>query len=154
MGRNITWVRIGIVCLLMFFLSLAWIGCFSTLKESRGEGAEGKDIGIGKYYRFDDVLIPKELNYRPNESFVLETPPVQTGALVFKKWRIDSGSLVDFFLHYMVKDSWTLVNSFKGKESILNFSKPDKTCTVRIKEKWTGMTVVEIQVGPLGEKKM
>jgi hypothetical protein len=54
----------------------------------------------------------------------------------------------------MEKDNWKLVNSFSGKESFLNFSKPDKTCTIRIIEKWTGTTTVEIRVGPLGEKKM
>ena len=154
MDRNIIWTRIGIVCLLMFFLSLAWMGCSSTLKERRDEGAEGKEIGMGKYYYFDDVLIPRELNYKPNESFIFETPPFKTGLLVFKKWRIDSGSLVDFFLNYMVKDSWTLVNSFKGKESTLNFSKPDKTCMIKIVDKWYGTTVVEVRVGPAEIKKM
>jgi hypothetical protein len=54
----------------------------------------------------------------------------------------------------MEKDNWKLVNSFKGKESILNFSKPDKTCGIKITEKWHGTTEVEIRVGPLGEKKM
>ncbi len=54
----------------------------------------------------------------------------------------------------MEKDNWKLVNSFSGKESFLNFSKPDKTCTVKIIEKWYGTTEVEIRVGPLGEKKM
>jgi len=154
MDRNIIWTRIGIVCLLMVFLSLAWMGCSSTLKERRDEGAEGKEIGMGKYYYFDDVLIPRELNYKPNESFIFETPPFKTGLLVFKKWRIDSGSLVDFFLNYMVKDSWTLVNSFKGKESTLNFSKPDKTCMIKIVDKWYGTTVVEVRVGPAEIKKM
>jgi hypothetical protein len=54
----------------------------------------------------------------------------------------------------MEKDNWKLINSFKGKESFLNFSKPDKTCMIRMRERWTGTTIVEIQVGPLGEKMM
>ena len=61
---------------------------------------------------------------------------------------------MDFFNYRMEKDNWKMVNSFKGKESILNFSKPDKTCTIKIVEKWYGTTIVEIRVGPLGEKKM
>ena len=63
-------------------------------------------------------------------------------------------SLIDFFNYQMEKDNWKVVNSFKGKESILNFLKPDKSCTIKIVEKWYGTTVVEIRVGPLGEKKM
>ncbi len=47
-----------------------------------------------------------------------------------------------------------MVNSFKGKENILNFSKPDKNCTIKISEDWMGYTEVEVRVGPTGEKKM
>ncbi len=108
---------------------------------------KGEDVGVGKYYYFDDVLIPKELNYKPDESFVYETPQVKTGSMVFKKWQVDSGSVVDFFSYHMQKDNWKLVNSFKGKESILNFLKPDKTCTIKIVDKWYGTTVVEVRIG-------
>jgi hypothetical protein len=154
MGRNIIWMRIGIACLLMFFLSLAWMGCVSTLGERRREEMKSEDVRVGKYYYFDDVLIPEELNYKPNESFVFETPQFKTGSIVFKKWRVDSGSLVNFFLNHMVQDNWTLVNSFKGKESFLNFSKPDKTCMIKIVDKWYGTTEVEVRVGPAGMQKM
>ena len=74
--------------------------------------------------------------------------------MIFTKWWLDIGSVVDFFLYHMEKDNWKLVNSFMGKECILNFAKPNRACTIRISEKWTGMTEVKIAVGPLGEKKM
>jgi hypothetical protein len=147
MGRNIIWKRIEITCLLMFFLSLAWMGCVSTLGERRVEKG-------GKYYYFDDVLIPEELKYKPNESFVFETPQFKAGSMVFKKWRIDSEYLFNFFLNHMVKDNWTLVNSFKGKESFINFSKPDRNCMIKIVDKWDGTTVVEVRAGPAGMEKM
>ena len=147
MGRNIIWTRIGIAFLVLVSFSLVWMGCSSVEKERRVEPTKGEDVGVGKYYYFDDVLIPKELNYKPDESFVYETPQVKTGSMVFKKWRVDSGSLVDFFLYHMQKNNWKLVNSFKGKESILNFSKPKKTCTIKIVDKWYGTTLVEIRVG-------
>jgi hypothetical protein len=124
------------------------------VKERRGEEMKGEDVRVGKYYYFDDVLIPKGLNYKPNESYVYETSQFKMGSIVFTKFGTDSGTLVDFFLNHMVKDNWTLVNSFRGKESILNFSKPDKTCMIKIVDKWDGTTVVEVQVGPLGMKKM
>ena len=152
MGRNII-SRLGIVCLLVVFLGLAWMGC-STVKERPGEPTTGKDVGTGKYYYFDDVLIPKELNYKPDESFVYETPQFKAGSMVFKKWRVDSGSLVDFFLYNMEKDNWKFVNRFQGKESLLNFIKPDKTCAIKIVDKWYGTTVVEFRVGPVEMKKL
>lgn len=150
-----------IALLLVIFLGLAWTGCTTTVKErQQGQpvtGATGESKtegeGMGKYY-LDDVRIPNELNYKQDESMVYETTKFKAGVLRFSKWRLDVQSLIDFFTYNMGKDNWTFVNSFKGKETQLSFSKPDKTCDIRITETWTGMTRVLIAVGPLGEKKM
>jgi hypothetical protein len=161
MGEIILKKRSVMAWVLVILLGMAWAGCSTTVRErqqgqpvtgSTGE-TKGEWEGMGKYY-FDDVRVPSELNYKPNKSFVYETQRFKAGILHFTKWRLDVPSLIEYFTYNMEKDNWKLVNSFRGKESFLNFSKPDKTCTVRIKEKWTGTTVVEIQVGPLGEKKM
>ena len=149
-GQKNCWIAL----LMVLLLSSIWIGCGSSVKERRGETAEGSEMGVGKYYFFDDILIPKELSYDEDESFVYETPEFKTGSMVFTKWRLDPNSLVDFFTYYMEKDDWKLVNSFRGAESILNFSKPDKVCIIKISETWYGTTVTEIRVGPLGMKKM
>jgi hypothetical protein len=108
---------------------------------------------VGKFY-LDDVRVPTELEYDAEESMVYETPKFKAGVLRFSKWRIDIQSVIDFFMYNLPKDKWTFVNSFKGKEAQLSFSKPDKTCIIRISQTWTGMTKVIIAVGPLGEKKM
>lgn len=150
-----------IALLLVIFLGLAWTGCTTTVKErQQGQpvtGATGESKtegeGMGKYY-LDDVRIPNELNYKQDESMVYETTKFKAGVLRFSKWRLDVQSLIDFFTYNMGKDNWAFVNSFKGKETQLSFSKPDKTCDIRITETWTGMTLVTILVGPLGEKKM
>lgn len=139
--------------LLVFLLSMVWMGCSTTVKERRGEPAKGEEKEAvkyrAKYYHFDDVLVPEELNYKQKRSFVYETPQFKAGIIVFTKWRLDVDSLIDFFTYHMEKDNWKLVNSFKGKESILNFSKPDKTCTIKMIEKWYWTTEVEVRVGPL-----
>ncbi|MGO8987627.1 MAG: hypothetical protein ACLQGU_09440 [bacterium] len=157
MSQNIFRRNSVIALWLLIVLSATWVGCTTTVKErQQGQpaGEATSEEGMGKYYYFDDVRVPSELNYRQNKSFVYETPGFKAGILVFSKWRLDVDSLMDFFNYQMGKDNWKAVNSFKGKESILNFSKPDKTCTIKIVEKWYGTTVVEIRVGPLGEKKM
>jgi hypothetical protein len=140
------------VLLVGVLLGTMWMGCSSTLKERREESVKVVWKGTGKYYHFNDVLIPKELEYKQNKSFIYETPRFKAGVMFFSKWWLDVGSLVDFFIYNMEEDNWKLVNSFKGKESVFNFSKPDKTCTIKISENWYGMTEVEVRVGPLGEE--
>jgi hypothetical protein len=154
MGRMVSEAKGIYLWFMVLVIGLTLIGCASTVKERGTESEKGGVETTSKYYYFDDVRIPKDLNYKQNKSFVYETPRFKTGVLLFTKWRLDVDSLIDFFYYHMEKDNWKLVNSFKGKESILNFSKPDKTCTIKITEKWTGTTEVQIRVGPLGEKKM
>jgi hypothetical protein len=154
MKQNVFRTMTVITLLMVILIGWMWTGCTSTVKQRREGPVVSEPRGSGKYYYFDDVLVPGELKYKQNKSFIYETPRFKTGAMVFSKWWLDAGSLMDFFTYHMEKDNWKLLNSFKGKESILNFSKPDKTCTIRIIEKWYGTTEVEIRVGPLGEKKM
>ncbi len=138
----------------LLVLSVISGGCRSTVSERKEEPAKREGETTGKYYHFEDVRIPKELNYQQKKTMVYETTGFKAGVLYFTKWRLDIESLIDFFTYHMEKDNWKLVNSFKGKESILNFSKPNKTCTIKVSDNWYGMTEVEIRVGPLGEKKM
>jgi hypothetical protein len=161
MNANIFHRKLVTGLLFVFILGVIGMGCSTTVKERQqgqpvteatGE-TKGEGVVTGKYY-LDDVRIPEELNYKPDESMVYETAKFKAGVLRFSKWRLDVQSLIDFFSYNMVRDNWTFVNSFKGKEAQLSFSKPDKTCDIRITETWTGMTRVTILVGPLGEKKM
>jgi hypothetical protein len=146
--------RFATTLLLVVLASGLGMGCGSALKEKSGDPAKGIETAAGKYYFFHDVLVPNELKFKANKSFVYETPQFKTGSLIFRKFWLDSGSLVDFFTFHMEKDNWKLLNSFTGKESVLNFSKPEKACAIKIVEKWYGMTEVEIRVGPVGVKKM
>jgi hypothetical protein len=148
MGQKLLREKSLVALVLVVLLGLTWTAC-STVKESPGEPAMGQDTQGGKYYFFDDVLIPKELNYKASKSFVFETPKFKAGSLVFSKWRADIEPLMNFFTYHMGKDNWKLDNSFRGKDSYLNFSKPDKSCTIKIVDKWFGFVEVEVQVIPL-----
>ena len=148
MGEKCFQKKGAVALVMLILLGLAWMGC-ATMKERQADTAIVQDTGAGKYYFFDDVLIPKELNYKASKSFIYETPKFKAGWLVFSAWRVDVEPLMNFFTHHMQKDNWKLVNSFRGKEFILNFSKPEKTCTIRIVDRWYGFVDVEVRVGPL-----
>ena len=161
MGKNIFQKKSALALLLVIFIGMAWTGCSTTVKERQsgqpvteatGE-TKSEPVVTGKFY-LDDVRVPEELNYDADESMVYETAKFKAGVLRFSKWRLDVQSVSDFFTYQMVKDGWTFVNSYKGKEIQLTFSKPDKTCNIRISQTWTGVAHVVILVGPLGEKKM
>jgi hypothetical protein len=145
---------------LIVLLGVAWMGCSTPPIEPQpgqpvtGPTPEGTAAGaeVGTVY-LDDVRVPSELNYDADESIIYETPKFKAGVMHFSKWRLDVPSLIGFFMDRMVQDKWTFVNAFRGKETYLSFSKPDKTCTIRITETWTGTVKVTIAVGPLGEKK-
>jgi len=151
-----------VALVLVFLLAWVWLGCSTTTRQtgnepskSPGQETEGVSSRYGaRYYAFDDVLVPGELNYKANRSFVYETPEFKAGSLYFTKWRLDVDSLINFFNYNMEKDHWRPVNSYRGKESFLSFGKPDRTCNIWIRERWYGATDVEIRVGPLGTKKM
>ncbi len=146
---------------LVLLLGVAGMGCSTTATEQQqGQPVTGPTPAgqaewteVGRIY-LDDVRVPSELNYDADESILYETTKFKAGVLRFSKWRLDVQSIIDFFMFNMVREKWTFVNSFKGKESYLSFSKPDKTCLIRITESWTGVVKVSIAVGPLGEKKM
>jgi hypothetical protein len=174
MGRFIFGKKSGMALFLVLLLGVVWAGCSNTVKETRNDppppalapqpapasppppAPEPMPAGkyVAKYYFFDDVLIPTELEYDQKKSFVYETPQFKTGALYFSKWRLDTDSLFDFFLYHMEKDNWKMVTSYRGKESYLTFYKPDKACTIRITGSWLGNTYVEIRVGPTSARKM
>ena len=143
---------------LIMLMGFAWAGCTTTASEQQqGQPGTGPTHGgspwteVGRVY-LDDVRVPSELEYNVEDSILYETPKFKAGVLRFSKWRLDVPSIIDFFMFNMVKDGWTFVNSFKGKESYLSFSKPEKTCLIRITESWTGTVYVSIAVGPLGDK--
>jgi hypothetical protein len=153
--------KVVMAMFVVVLLGVAGMGCSTTATErQQGQPVTGPTPGgkaaseeVGRVY-LDDVRVPSELNYDADESILYETAKFKAGVLRFSKWRLDVQSVIDFFMFNMAKDQWTFVNAFKGKEAYLSFSKPDKTCLIRITETWTGMVKVEIAVGPLGEKKL
>lgn len=165
MGRFVYRERLAWTLLLVFILGLAWMGCSSTVKQSEPEAtAPGSATATapppassgksqGKYYFFDDVLVPGELEYDQKKSFVYETPQFKAGTLYFSKWNLDIDSIMTFFLYNMEKDGWKMMTSYRGKESHISFYKPDRGCNIRLTSSWLGEAYVEIRVGPVSLKK-
>ena len=135
---------------LLVVVTLA-MGC-SRLGGERKTSKEAPEVGErARYYHFQDVLIPGELKVKMDESFIYETPTLRVGKLVFSG-RVEAQSLTNFFARNMERDGWTLVNKFGYKDVVLNFSKPNRNCSVNILDKPV-KTIVEVWVGPVGKER-
>ena len=95
MTANIFQRKSVMAMLLVVLLGTVWIGCSTTVKERQdGQPVTGptRDTSAeaewsGKVY-LDDVRVPSELNYLPDESMVYETAKFKAGVIRFSKWRL------------------------------------------------------------------
>lgn len=87
------------------------------------------------YYptEFKDLLIPGELKWNRDKTMSIRTASYAGGILNFSG-RVEINSLSDFFVQTMQKNGWKLNGTIKYKEILLAFTKPNKTCMLKISE--------------------
>ena len=115
------------------------------------ENTEQNYEQVNYYYDFDDVLVPKELEYDDSKSYVFETMQFRTGKLNFEG-NVDALSVVDFFVNNMAKDNWRKNSSMKADTSVIIFEKPNKSCLIKVVDASSRSTEVEILVVELKQK--
>ena len=116
---------------------------------SSSTGSTGKHTATGplpKYYDFEDIPVPFELNIDKNESFIYQTTSFKAGVLVLSG-RVDPSSVVSFFSTTLPRENWKLLGGFRYHRSILVFEKGSRICLINVKESPL-KTYVEIYVAP------
>ena len=133
--------------LLPFFL----ISCSGKMFGGGNDASDPQVTAKGSanyYYDFDDILVPRAMELQPRSSFVVETPGVKAGVLVFRG-RVDAVSLTSFFANNMLKDGWQMSSAFRYQRAIMVFTKPDRDCIINIQDgRFT--TTMEIWIAPKG----
>jgi hypothetical protein len=145
-------MRKAIFCTAIVLVLGCALGC-STLFRSQSD-AEGRDFlttnatqhSKAPAYQFDDVQVPSELELQSDESFIMQTPHVKAGALVYTGW-VDPVSLSSFYLRTMPEAGWSPMSYFTYGHYLMVFQKPEKVCVVRI-HKGRLTTRLEIWVSP------
>lgn len=99
-----------------------------------------------QFYGFPDVPIPKEVEIVNERSFVYETPSFKAGVIVFSG-NVEPASLENYFKLNMAKNGWRYINSFRYKDTVLNYMKDDKMCNIKI-SRGAFRTELEVWVGP------
>ncbi len=99
------------------------------------------------YYEFEDILIPREIDPVDDEKYVFDDGRFLAGFRIFKG-RVVADDLFLFFLNNMQRDGWTKIVSIKSDVSTLVFSKPQKSCTIKIEDSWpeSQVTVFAVQL--------
>ena len=80
-------------------------------------------------------------------SYVFQSGQIKMGFLTLRG-RVDSNSMVNFFVSALPQQGWRLKAQFRSNRSLLIFDKPDKVCVILMKEE-TYYTYVEIYVSPV-----
>ncbi len=126
----------------------------SMSEASAGSGKAGHTSGKGgttgplpKYYDFEDIPVPYELNIDKGESFIYQTSNFKAGVLVLTG-RVDPSSVVSFFSVTLPRENWKLLGGFRYHRSIMVFEKGQRICLINVKESPL-KTYVEIYVAPM-----
>ena len=108
--------------------------------------SQNRKVQIRYFTAFLMCRYHKSLPLVSDRSFVYETSVFKAGVLFFNG-NVELQSLENYFKINMPKNGWKYVNSFRYRDSILNYVKDDKTCNIRMSRD-TFSADVEIWVGP------
>jgi len=99
-------------------------------------------------YPFSDIPVPSGFSRDNAKSFIYESGSgtVKVAKIVFSGWE-NLEKVITFYENEMLNKGWTLVNSIKHKNYILNYEKEDYATTVILNPNY-GRTIIEIQAGP------
>ncbi len=142
----------GLFPILMASLLALALGCSSLSRSQPEAGMYGQASANATQgsepsaYQFNDVPIPAEMKLQSDESFIMQTPQVKAGALVYTGW-VDPSSLSTFFMRNMPQEGWTSLSYFQYGHYLLVFRKAEKVGVIRI-NKGRLTTKLEIWVSP------
>ncbi|NDV19974.1 hypothetical protein GO013_11130 [Pseudodesulfovibrio sp. JC047] len=92
------------------------------------------------YLDFDDIMIPKEISYKADDSYKLDNSKFRAAIMRFSG-RVEVMELVQYFVNNMTKDNWTLLSNNKAsKVHVLNFEKFNKSCVIQIDDSFATAT--------------
>ena len=83
---------------------------------------------VGNY---EDIEIPADMKYSTTNSMSIRTDSFR-GGIIHYKGRVEMHSLKEFIIASMKKNKWKLAGEVSSQNVILAFTKPSKTCMMKI----------------------
>ena len=136
--QDVRWYRVLPVLFVPMLLLLHLIGCAtSTLSEQTAapgeplQATQSVEPETARYYDFEDVPVPTEMELKTDRSFVFQTTDFAAGLLAFTG-RVELSSLISFFRIKLPDDGWRFLSSIKSPKTILFFQKENRLCIITI----------------------
>ena len=136
--QDLRWHRVLSAVFLPMLLLSALTGCAtSTLSEQTtapGEPLQATEVvkpETARYYDFEDVPVPAEMELKTDRSFVFQTTEFAAGLLAFSG-RVEINSLISFFRVKLPDEGWRFLSSIKSPKTILFFRKENRLCIITI----------------------
>ena len=152
-------MRFFIKLLLPLLIVAMFAGCTTTGTSSSvdksGQDAEARYQEPDYYLDFDDIMIPKEIDYVNDDSYKLDNAKFRASIMKFKG-RVEVLELVQYFVNNMTKDNWTLISNNKASSvHVMNFEKYNKSCVIQIDDSFatSTTTIFAVEVKDTGDLK-
>jgi hypothetical protein len=123
-----------LVCLVLSVFVLSVQGCtYFDRTDEEGTAALVQESQPFYPRDFNEVLIPDGLMLDRTESMYIKSESFNGGILNYQG-RLEVNSLTEFFENTMPQKGWQLSGSVKSANSLLIFTKSEKTCMISITE--------------------
>nr|WP_321513301.1 hypothetical protein [uncultured Pseudodesulfovibrio sp.] len=136
-------MRTFIKLLFPLMLVCGLMACTTTgtsSSDASGQSPEAQYQEPDYYLDFDDIMIPKEIDYNADDSYKLDNAKFRAAIMRFSG-RVEVIELVQYFINNMTKDNWTLVSNNKAsKVHVMNFEKFNKSCVIQIDDSFAKAT--------------
>jgi hypothetical protein len=130
--------KVGSGCALLLMVGMLY-GCSTGRPTSSQPIKEDELSPVSTMVEsYGDIELPIEMVLEPDLSMAMRTDSFQGGIHVYRG-RVQIGSLRDYLIAAMRNHKWKLVGEASYKNSMLAFTKPNRTCMVVLSEDATGI---------------
>ncbi len=137
MQRNSALKKLGYGCALLLMVNIL-SSCSSGRPTSAQPIREDELSPVSTMVEsYGDIELPIEMVLDPDKSMAMRTDSFQGGIHVYRG-RVQLGSLRDYLTASMRNHKWKLVGEASYQNSMLAFTKPNRTCMVVLSEDGVG----------------
>jgi hypothetical protein len=135
---------------IFLFMTLFFSGC-SNLDlglDKNSSTLPPAPVTIETAYPFSDIPVPPDFTRDVSKSFIYESGSgsAKVGRFIYTGWE-NIEEIITFYQNEMINRGWSLINSIKHENYILNYQKEGWVSTITLHSN-IGRTIIEIQAGP------